>query len=168
MSILSLQELLVNNSNVSNRLSSLTKQVESKDLAMQMAEQGLYFKEYFKKDGGIILCYVCGLIFDKPITNKSLDTFCHRHKNKTSCWIPKILALEKSSSSSSYFSYNNWPFIWISPIDVVESGFSITDNEVSFVCDVCYVSVDIWEFPFTLTILKEQHKSYCLSNTDTI
>ena len=163
MSNLSLQQLLIHNSNVSNRLSSLTKQVESEDLAKQMAEQGLYFKENFTKDGGIILCYVCGRIFDNPETNKSLDIFCQRHNNESSCWFPKVLDLEKSSIPSSLYPfYNNWPFIWISPMDVVESGFSITDNGASFVCYTCYVSIDIWKFP--MTILKEQHKSYCLYN----
>lgn len=161
MSSKSLQELLRYNSRISNRILSLTKQQWPEDLAKQMAEQGLYFKDSYNLRNGFILCYVCGLVFDKPKkTKKSLDAFCQAHKNKALCWIPKVIAMYPSASF-----YMNWPIIWISPIDVIKSGFSFNDDDDGELCKchTCHASIESWGFPLstTMDLLKTLHNPNC-------
>lgn len=148
----SVQSLLVHNSNESNRLSSLAKCVQSEVLVKRMAAQGLYLKEHI----GIILCYVCGLTFERPVTNKSVDVFCRAHES--SCWFPIV---KDAPDGTSW--YGNWPYIWLSPFTVMESGFSITNTEegASFRCRKCSVLINNWDLPFSSSLLKLQHKTNC-------
>ena len=160
MASTTLQTLLHHNSKIANRISSLTDKEWPENLAKQMAEQGLYLKHNFcTAKEGLILCFVCGLIFTNPKrTKKSVDIFYQDHKNKSTCWIPKILEIHQPNL------IENWFNIWISPVDVIKSGFSIDGN--IWKCHyTCQVSIENWVSGIiTLESLMKLHKANCTVN----
>ena len=156
MSVQSLQALLDHNAKLSNRVESFTRDNRfTLETAGLLATQGLYYKD----KNNVIICYVCGLVYDFRTSHQ----FDRLHK-QSNCWFAAISNEVNNNNEEEVEilrTFLDWPYIWISPKLLTPFGFYYTGKNGICKCKSCHITVHTWTLPFVNIDLKQAHSANC-------